>query len=412
MLSKLSIRLFALLLFAFMGITFAQNTAITIDPLRPFRESWSSYQINPDYSSSSQDRGYYGADTGFVEYAFSTARAALSDATLQVTLSGEFPGAGGAPSDAFSDVAISLNGKLQTMVRVIPDDDIGQMYLIALRARDFVAGVNIIRFEALSSKKNGIFIYTQTKAYAPITTKIFFTGQESSPPNPISGQLSADYIGIWYAALVAQINPQESYSLRITLSGGRVGQVVGTIEYPSLECGGTATLQSIRENEIELLETITYGNCINLGTVQLSRISRDRTFFFWQKQGSNSTVSGIVERLVGSELANRTAFVGTWQGSASEGNSSFSMLVSILPITQPNELVAVIVYPSLRCGGYWRLERSAANRLTATERLDYGLTRCANQGTIDLIPQSNSTLRFEWRLGNRLASGTLYQSIR
>jgi hypothetical protein len=57
----------------------------------------------------------------------------------------------------------------------------------------------------------------------------------------------------------------------ISFSGGAVGEVIGTIDYPTLGCGGELILVTVYDDSFgafQALERITYGqdNCIDGGT--------------------------------------------------------------------------------------------------------------------------------------------------
>ncbi|MBD2447827.1 hypothetical protein H6G76_11690 [Nostoc sp. FACHB-152] len=99
----------------------------------------------------------------------------------------------------------------------------------------------------------------------------------------------SQYRGVWRGYGV-QINPSSEWSVLIAITGGEVDSVVGTIAYPSLRCGGELSLRRVsNNNSIELSESITYGNCINNGTINLKTSSARGLEYVWQKDFTQAT---------------------------------------------------------------------------------------------------------------------------
>ena len=118
-------------------------------------------------------------------------------------------------------------------------------------------------------------------------TKISSTGNE----------IPASYSGIW-SGNGTQDNPPGQWTILIGLNNGAIGSVVGTVAYPSLECGGKLTLQSVNPDSIEFFEDITYGtNCVDEGTVTLNLVSANELGFAWEKDGFPGTATGSLTRI-------------------------------------------------------------------------------------------------------------------
>ena len=62
----------------------------------------------------------------------------------------------------------------------------------------------------------------------------------------------------------------------------------GTVEYPSLKCGGTVKMLSKSGNEYRFLEHITYGRCIDSGVITV-KVRGDSMDWKWQGLGITST---------------------------------------------------------------------------------------------------------------------------
>lgn len=85
----------------------------------------------------------------------------------------------------------------------------------------------------------------------------------------------------------------------IALTPSSVDSVVGTVAYPSLNCGGELTLRRLNSDSIELFENLTYGTqrCINRGTVKLKFVSSRRLNFSWFTPGGSQDAEGIIQKI-------------------------------------------------------------------------------------------------------------------
>jgi hypothetical protein len=76
-----------------------------------------------------------------------------------------------------------------------------------------------------------------------------------------------------------------------------IGGNGGSIEYPSLRCGGSLARLSGAATSAQFREQITHGNCINGGTVSVN-LFRGRLSWTWigQASGKQYSVIAVLER--------------------------------------------------------------------------------------------------------------------
>ena len=96
--------------------------------------------------------------------------------------------------------------------------------------------------------------------------------------------------GSW-SGTVNQSGPGDyssSYSAQMTLQGE-----TGSMDYPSLGCGGTITFENQRDNFYFYRESITYGQkkCINGGMIA---VLPEGNSVQWAWNGSGATASGVL----------------------------------------------------------------------------------------------------------------------
>ncbi|MGH6735545.1 MAG: hypothetical protein ACRECX_05635 [Methyloceanibacter sp.] len=82
--------------------------------------------------------------------------------------------------------------------------------------------------------------------------------------------------------------PRQNYPVVMTINSGG-----GTIDYPSLKCGGSLMELSNSGTSAEYRERITYGNCIDGGTISVS-FADGKLHWVWT--GSGIGVTAMLER--------------------------------------------------------------------------------------------------------------------
>jgi hypothetical protein len=106
---------------------------------------------------------------------------------------------------------------------------------------------------------------------------------QAAPANAIG-------LGGSFSGNVDQSNPPGTYGMNMELYGA-----VGSINYPSLRCGGNLRLISETGTSYTYRETITYGNCINGGVIQISASPYgDGNSWNWSWAGGGTTVRGVL----------------------------------------------------------------------------------------------------------------------
>lgn len=107
--------------------------------------------------------------------------------------------------------------------------------------------------------------------------------------------VSAQFIGTWNGE-GTQVNPAAEWSIEAVIVGGPVEQV-GTISYPSLQCGGVLLLRSAGANWLEVGEDITYGECEDDGIITFTPMADGRLRYAWRKEGIDMTAEGALTRV-------------------------------------------------------------------------------------------------------------------
>lgn len=109
------------------------------------------------------------------------------------------------------------------------------------------------------------------------------------------GGVPAQFIGTWNGVGTQSDQPGE-WTIEAIIVGGPAEQI-GTISYPSLECGGVLLFRGVRDGALEALEDITYGNCVDQGIVTLTPAANGGLRYHWQVEGSDVTARGTLTRV-------------------------------------------------------------------------------------------------------------------
>jgi len=116
---------------------------------------------------------------------------------------------------------------------------------------------------------------------------------QEQKPELTSENLSA-FLGQWYGKVV-QRNPVMQYPVILTLYLGKMAEQIGTIEYPSLACGGKVILREISSARISVEENLTGGPCLNHALVTLT-LNAGGTLEF-SSQISNVSSSAVLRKI-------------------------------------------------------------------------------------------------------------------
>jgi hypothetical protein len=71
---------------------------------------------------------------------------------------------------------------------------------------------------------------------------------------------------------------------------------VGTISYPSLECGGVLRFRGVQGGALVVLEDITYGDCVDGGTITLTPTGAGEMRYDWRGEGMDLTARGTLTK--------------------------------------------------------------------------------------------------------------------
>lgn len=145
---------------------------------------------------------------------------------------------------------------------------------------------------------------------------------ESPATTPGSGQpkviygnqsLPSQFIGQWQGT-GTQTNPTLQWPITMTLTSGRWGDTVGTVNYPTLGCSSQLTLVAAGVSNGKLIasltEHVTSGTCVDSGTFSLVNDLSDTMTFGWRSPDGASTAQGQLRRVEQSATAVPTAEPG------------------------------------------------------------------------------------------------------
>ena len=126
---------------------------------------------------------------------------------------------------------------------------------------------------------------------APTDRSVVIVPAEADEP---MASLPAEYLGTWEGTGV-QVNPAAEWPMVVDLTGGGVGEVVGTISYPSLGCGGDFVLRSAGGGAVEVTEDITVGTdvCVD-GLTRLALASDGTLIYEWTSPDGASRASATL----------------------------------------------------------------------------------------------------------------------
>ncbi|HEU4880589.1 MAG TPA: hypothetical protein VFT45_00050 [Longimicrobium sp.] len=110
-----------------------------------------------------------------------------------------------------------------------------------------------------------------------------------------AGGVPMQFIGTWNGVGTQTDQPGE-WTIEAIIVGGPAEQV-GTISYPSLQCGGVLLFRGVRDGALQVLEDITYGACEDQGIITLTPVGEGRLRYDWRQEGNDATASGALTRV-------------------------------------------------------------------------------------------------------------------
>ena len=94
---------------------------------------------------------------------------------------------------------------------------------------------------------------------------------------------------------------------------------------------------------------------------------------------------------------------GTWEGTGYQTDDNSTWTMSL----KASGRRYLIEYPSLGCGGAWRLVSTNSRRARFKEVLSHGVDKCSNEGTVVVERLSATQVMFiYYRKGDRSASSS------
>lgn len=120
--------------------------------------------------------------------------------------------------------------------------------------------------------------------------------EETIASAPESGlvRTESSFIGHWEGE-GKQLRQRWRIQMKITSESP--GRVVGSIQYPSLRCGGDLVLTEVRESTWTMREDITYGsNCITGGSITMASTGPNRAQWLWYYPQGGLGAQGEVRR--------------------------------------------------------------------------------------------------------------------
>jgi hypothetical protein len=136
------------------------------------------------------------------------------------------------------------------------------------------------------------------------TTKAIATQRFLMVPHgfdkPVKSQLPRmpqTFDGVWDGSVTQQGTSSPSRTL-ISLTGGRIGAVVGTIAYPGLRCGGELWLVSAAADSMQLGEVIMYGQdrCDGRALLTMGRDKSGALTMLWRDINGSGSAQGTLKK--------------------------------------------------------------------------------------------------------------------
>jgi hypothetical protein len=315
-----------------------------------------------------------------------------------------------------------------TLVYTVAGD--GYPFYGSIQARDLASGTETTighGMEPVWQPDAGVAMQTPTPGEsaqtAPDKPEQSQPTEAATMPAIDASQGTLPFVGIWDGTGI-QENPHGEWPVGIIITGGSVGEVVGTSVYSEQSCGGNLILQEISDTEMVLLEQLTYGQgaCADNGTIVLSDYDGVTILFTWNGIGPNGTPSSASGRLgrpdnagpvdsanstgettSASGVALQEPFVGTtWTGTGYQENPANTWPVTVvLDGGNEGDVIGTIDYPTLGCGGEIILTEVNTEdnfgSFWAREHITYGQDNCIDGGQFLFhLSEGAFLLNFNW----------------
>lgn len=108
------------------------------------------------------------------------------------------------------------------------------------------------------------------------------TGSASLARVSASGSaVPLQFRGLWIGSGF-QYNLSSQWTISLALVDGPTGSIIGSSAYPSVPCGGEILLEGATQSAMQLREHITYGPCVDQGSMTISPSGEGSLSFVWR----------------------------------------------------------------------------------------------------------------------------------
>ena len=118
------------------------------------------------------------------------------------------------------------------------------------------------------------------------------------PVKTQAASLPATFSGVWTGTVSGPRATSLPADALVTLAGGRIGAVIGTVAYPADNCGGELWLVSASADSIQLGEVIRYGQerCNGRALLTLTREKDSSVSMVWRDITGAGTARGTLKK--------------------------------------------------------------------------------------------------------------------
>ena len=212
----------------------------------------------------------------------------------------------------------------------------------------------------------GAFVATR------LNTNKLLTGSTSSAAWP------GDYVGTWKGT-GHQFTPSVDFAITLTFRSGKVGETVGHMVRPTVNCEADLTLDKATSQAITLSEH--GGGCgqgVGGNKIVASRTGASIQWKEYQADPSTNSAIGTALLAQGTSgtipgtstlLAVPDGFIATWKGTGHQSIPSVDFAITLtLRGGQIGETVGHMVRPTVNCEADLILDRATSQAITMTEQ--------------------------------------------
>jgi hypothetical protein len=235
-----------------------------------------------------------------------------------------------------------------------------------------------------------------TRSTGGATTTVGGSGTSTTTRPAAAKQEEGKLTGVWEGEALQRSN-QTSWTIAMALQPAKKQRTAGIIAYPSLACGGELTLVAASTAETRLREQITYGNCIDDGSIVVRTAAGGRLWWRWYMPNGDLDAETTLAPV--SRPANKAGVVparlgGLWEGEGYQFSTQQRWTISMaLQTGRSRRIAGIIAYPSLACGGELTLLAASRSEVRVREDITYG--NCVDNGTIVVRPAADG--RMDWK---------------